>query len=201
MMEKTEGRSMWKVVLALVAILSVFLAVRANNQARFEREATERRIAELEEQVRTTKRNTAPQAGVPTDDEFKEAAKKVLGDLVEPEPKAYEVHGEPAIPVVREPELRVTSDVSWNVTERNDIWHRVSYSITLRSAVNRTLTVDVKVKALTSSALPLDDDMHRNIVLPADGRMVVLADYMLVHCPACFQVFTVGGDINIKAAQ
>jgi len=196
---------MWRIALVLVTIGALFYAVRVQQQARFEREETARKLEAMQEEIRAQKPVEREQrADVPSDAELKAAAQKVLGDLVEqetPKGRSYEIDGEPALPVVKEPELRAHADVSWSVTESNNSWHRVSYSITLRSAVDRTLTIDLTAKALTSGGLPIDDKTHRNIILPASGRAVVIADYMLVTCPACYNVFTVGGDINIKAAR
>ena len=196
---------MWRIAVVAIAFVACLVAAKNHYKLEAERAVWAAERGRLEETLADLRRASErpSKSTAPSDDELRSAAEKVFGDL-QPEPEldrpVYRP-AEPGLPYVKEPELRAQADVSWGVVERNNTWHRLSYTVTLRSAVSRTLTVDLNVKVLNTDGLTLKDSDHRNIVLPADGQQVQIRDYMLVSCPACQQIFDVGGDIKINAAR
>lgn len=191
---------MWRVLALLLACGLLLWFLKSRHELEVERAKLEVERAKLALQVAaaTTDREPEAPAAVPNDAELKAAVDQVFGDLRQPAP-APEEH--PGLPVVRSPEVRANALVVWQVTEKNQFWHRVSYSFELWSMVPQTLVVDLEANILNNNGLPLAQKSHSNLVLPADGRRIKLVDFYLVSCPACYQVAKVEGAMNIRAAN
>lgn len=92
---------------------------------------------------------------------------------------------------------RAEFKAEWQVTERNNTWHRVSYAVEVWSN-GGAQTVNVKVDVENSNGLLLDRKEHRNVQLPASGEHIRISDFRLVSCPACMQVSGVKVGIDFR---
>lgn len=82
---------------------------------------------------------------------------------------------------------RFGSKTKSRITEKSDLWHRLSYSAELWST-GENLEVDFEVNVVSAKGEIVDRKTHRRIILQANGQHVQVSDFILVRCPSCNQI-------------